>query len=78
ISALAFGIIVLNAILSKGVNDRKSIVIATAKARLIAATGLVLVYGALGWLGTTRVSLGYAKKGGQLLTVIVQQLYGPY
>ena len=61
ISALAFGIIVVNAIRSKGVNDRKSIAIATAKAGLIAATGLVLVYGALGWLGTTSVSLGYAK-----------------
>ena len=78
ISALAFGIIVVNAIRSKGVNDRKSIAIATAKAGLIAATGLVLVYGALGWLGTTSVSLGYAKNGGQLLTVIVQQLFGPY
>ena len=41
ISALAFGIIVVNAIRSKGVNDRKSIAIATAKAGLIAATGLV-------------------------------------
>lgn len=59
-------------------NDRKSIAIATAKAGLIAATGLVLVYGALGWLGTTSVSLGYAQNGGQLLTVIVQQLFGPY
>ncbi|MCZ2970013.1 branched-chain amino acid transport system II carrier protein, partial [Acinetobacter baumannii] len=78
ISALAFGIIVVNAIRSKGVNDRKSIAIATAKAGLIAATGLVLVYGALGWLGATSVSLGYAKNGGQLLTVIVQQLFGPY
>ena len=39
----------------------KSIAIATAKAGLIAATGLVLVYGALGWLGATSVSLGYAK-----------------
>ncbi|MBJ8113182.1 branched-chain amino acid transport system II carrier protein [Bacillus cereus group sp. N6] len=78
ISALAFGIIVVNAIRSKGVKDRKSIAIATAKAGLIAATGLVLVYGALGWLGATSVSLGYAQNGGQLLTVIVQQLFGPY
>ncbi|PEP56187.1 branched-chain amino acid transport system II carrier protein BrnQ3 [Bacillus pseudomycoides] len=78
ISALAFGIIVVNAIRSKGVEDRKAVAIATTKAGLIAATGLVLVYGALGWLGVTSVSLGYAKNGGQLLTVIVQQLFGPY
>ncbi|PEB52691.1 branched-chain amino acid transport system II carrier protein [Bacillus pseudomycoides] len=78
ISALAFGIIVVNAIRSKGVENHKSIAIATAKAGLVAATGLVLVYGALGWLGATSVSLGYAKNGGQLLTVIVQQLFGPY
>ncbi|PDY48258.1 branched-chain amino acid transport system II carrier protein [Bacillus pseudomycoides] len=78
ISALAFGIIVVNAIRSKGVEDRKAVAIATTKAGLIAAAGLVLVYGALGWLGVTSVSLGYAKNGGQLLTVIVQQLFGPY
>ncbi|PEY30285.1 branched-chain amino acid transport system II carrier protein [Bacillus cereus] len=78
ISALAFGIIVVNTIRSKGVKDRKAIAIATTKAGLIAAIGLVLVYGALGWLGVTSVSLGYAKNGGQLLTVIVQQLFGPY
>ena len=78
ISALAFGIIVVNAIRSKGVKDRKAVAIATTKAGLIAAIGLVLVYGALGWLGVTSVSLGYAKNGGQLLTVIVQQLFGPY
>ncbi|WP_459501582.1 branched-chain amino acid transport system II carrier protein BrnQ3 [Bacillus sp. C1] len=76
ISALAFGIIVVNAIRSKGVEDRKTVAIATTKAGFIAATGLVLVYGALGWLGVTSVSLGYAENGGQLLTVIVQQLFG--
>lgn len=78
ISALAFGIIVVNTIRSKGVTSRKAIAIATTKAGLIAATGLILVYVALGWLGVTSVSLGYAKNGGQLLTVIVQQLFGPY
>nr|WP_144561719.1 branched-chain amino acid transport system II carrier protein [Bacillus mycoides] len=78
ISALAFGIIVVNSIRSQGVKDRKTIAIATTKAGLIAAIGLVLVYGALGWLGVTSVSLGYAKNGGQLLTVIVQQLFGSY
>ncbi|MGI2789440.1 branched-chain amino acid transport system II carrier protein BrnQ3 [Bacillus cytotoxicus] len=78
ISALAFGIIVVNAIRSKGVEDRKTVAIATTKAGLVAAIGLILVYVALGWLGVTSVSLGYAKNGGQLLTVIVQQLFGPY
>lgn len=78
ISALAFGIIVVNAIRSKGVEDHKAIALATTKAGLIAATGLILVYVALGWLGVTSVSLGYAKNGGQLLTAIVQQLFGPY
>lgn len=78
ISALAFGIIVVNAIRSKGVEDRKTVAIATTKAGLVAAIGLILVYVALGWLGVTSVSLGYAKNGGQLLTVIVQQLFGAY
>ncbi|MGG2092959.1 branched-chain amino acid transport system II carrier protein [Bacillus sp. S13(2024)] len=78
ISALAFGIIVVNAIHAKGVKDKKAVALATTKAALIAATGLALVYVALGWLGVTSVSLGYAKNGGQLLTEVVQQLFGPF
>lgn len=78
ISALVFGIIVVNAIRSGGIDDKKTVAIATTKAALIAAIGLVLVYIALGWLGTTSVTLGYAKNGGQLLTAIVQQLFGPF
>ena len=42
ISALAFGIIVVNAIRSKGVNDRKSIAIATAKQGLLPLQGSYL------------------------------------
>lgn len=78
ISALVFGIIVVHAIRSGGIDDKKAVAIATTTAALIAAVGLALVYIALGWLGTTSVTLGYAENGGQLLTAIVQQLFGPF
>lgn len=77
IAALAFGIIVINAIRDQGVQDKRAITKATIQAAIIAGVGLSLVYAALGWLGVTSVTeFGYAKNGGQLLTLIVQKLFG--
>ncbi|EPY11893.1 branched-chain amino acid:cation transporter, LIVCS family [Paenibacillus sp. cl6col] len=77
IAALAFGIIVINAIRDQGVQDKRTITRAAIQAAIIAGVGLSLVYAALGFLGVTSVTgLGYAANGGQLLTQIVQQLFG--
>ncbi|MGG4394160.1 branched-chain amino acid transport system II carrier protein [Paenibacillus thiaminolyticus] len=77
IAALAFGIIVINAIRDQDVQDKRAITKATIQAAVIAGVGLSLVYAALGWLGVTSVTeFGYAKNGGQLLTLIVQKLFG--
>ncbi|MCG7407192.1 branched-chain amino acid transport system II carrier protein [Paenibacillus sp. ACRRX] len=76
IAALAFGIIVINSIRDQGVEDKKMITKATIQAGVIAGIGLSLVYAALGYMGVTSVSLGYANNGGQLLTLVVQQLFG--
>ncbi|WP_082423189.1 branched-chain amino acid transport system II carrier protein [Paenibacillus dakarensis] len=79
IAALAFGIIVINAIRDKGVQDNRMIAKATIQAGVVAALGLSLVYAALGYIGVTSVdSYGYAKNGGQLLTLIVENLFGTY
>lgn len=79
IAALAFGIIVLNAIRDQGVKDKQAITKAAIQAAIIAGIGLSLVYAALGFLGVTSVTAhGYAQNGGQLLTSIVQQLFGQY
>lgn len=77
IAALAFGIIVVNAIRDQGVQEKRAITKAAIQAAIIAGVGLSLVYAALGWLGVTSVTeFGYAKNGGQLLTQIVQKLFG--
>lgn len=78
IAALAFGLIVINAIKDKGVHDKRSIAKAVVQAGIIAGIGLTFVYAALGYIGVTSVeSLGYAENGGQLLILAVQQLFGP-
>lgn len=77
IAALAFGIIVVNAIRDQGIQDKRAITKSAVQAGVIAGVGLSLVYAALGWLGVTSVTeFGYAKNGGQLLTQIVQKLFG--
>ncbi|UHA72750.1 branched-chain amino acid transport system II carrier protein [Paenibacillus sp. 481] len=78
IAALAFGIIVINAIKMTGVEDKGVITRATIQAGIVAGIGLALVYAALGYMGATSVSLGYVANGGQLMTMMVQQLFGPY
>jgi LIVCS family branched-chain amino acid:cation transporter len=79
IAALAFGIIVINAIRDTGVQDKRMITKAAVQAGIIAGVGLSLVYAALGFMGVTSVTeLGYAQNGGQLLTQIVQQLFGQF
>ena len=78
ISALAFGIIVVNAIRSKGVNDRKSIAIATAKQDLLPLPVSYLYMVHLAGSVQLVSLLDTQQNGGQLLTVIVQQLLGPY
>ncbi|MGZ9584338.1 branched-chain amino acid transport system II carrier protein [Paenibacillus marinisediminis] len=78
IAALAFGLIVINAVRDRGVQDRRVLAKAVTQAAVIAGIGLMLVYAALGYIGVTSVeSLGYAANGGQLLTLAVQELFGP-
>lgn len=79
IAALAFGIIVVNSIQAKGTQDSKATAIAAIQAAVVAAIGLSLVYAALGYIGATSVqTIGYAENGGQLLTMVVQNLFGQY
>lgn len=78
IAALAFGLIVINAIKDKGVENKRSIAKAVVMAGIIAGIGLIFVYAALGYIGVTSVeALGYAENGGQLLILAVQELFGP-
>lgn len=77
LAAMVFGIVVTASVQAVGVTDRKKITISTIKAAVIAAIGLGLVYLALGFMGATSFSLGQSENGGQILTTVVQHLFGP-
>ncbi|TFE00909.1 branched-chain amino acid transport system II carrier protein [Jeotgalibacillus salarius] len=78
IAALVFAIVIISAIQSKGVSDRKQIVKAVTMAGMIAATGLAAVYISLSYLGATSLhAIGTQNNGGALLSSSANYLYGP-
>lgn len=78
LAAMVFGIVVTASVQAVGVTDPKKITTSTIKAAVIAAIGLGLVYLALGYMGATSISLGQSENGGQILTTVVQHLFGPF
>ncbi|MGM7702343.1 branched-chain amino acid transport system II carrier protein [Pseudalkalibacillus sp. Hm43] len=79
IAALVFGIIIINAVKSKGVTDKKEIAKATTKAGIIAVSGLALVYLSLAYIGaTSRGALGELANGGAILTGSADLLFGQF
>ncbi|MEK3889970.1 branched-chain amino acid transport system II carrier protein [Bacillus sp. FSL K6-3431] len=77
IAALAFGIVVINALHNEGVRESKSLVKATIIAGAIAAAGLSLVYISLGYIGATSMEVvGLQENGGAILSIASKVLYG--
>ncbi|KOS30000.1 branched-chain amino acid transporter [Bacillus anthracis] len=76
IAALVFGIIVVNAIRQKGITEKKSIAKITIICGIIAALGLTIVYLSLAYLGASNGNLGKSENGGQILTNVVNHLFG--
>jgi len=76
LAAMVFGIVVTSAVQDKGVTEPRSVMWSTIKAGIIAAVGLGLVYLSLGYMGATSYSLGQSDNGGQILTAVVQHLFG--
>ncbi|MGK5510422.1 branched-chain amino acid transport system II carrier protein [Brevibacillus formosus] len=77
LAAMVFGLVVTTAVQDRGIIDRKKVMWSTIKAGILAATGLGLVYLALSYLGATSVSIAKSENGGQILTGVVLQLFGP-
>ncbi|WP_110114784.1 branched-chain amino acid transport system II carrier protein [Bacillus sp. CGMCC 1.16541] len=76
IGALAFGIVIITSIKSKGMTSQKEIVQTTAKAGIIAGIGLAVVYVVIGLIGVKMTSVGTFENGGDILTNAANQLYG--
>ncbi|ABS21864.1 branched-chain amino acid transport system II carrier protein [Bacillus cytotoxicus NVH 391-98] len=76
ISALVFGIVVVQVIRSKGITESNQIAKTTITSGIIAVFGLTLIYLSLAYLGSTSTSLGVSDNGGLILTKVVNELYG--
>ncbi|MBT2581677.1 branched-chain amino acid transport system II carrier protein [Planococcus sp. ISL-109] len=77
IAALVFGIVIIQSIRAKGVEDKNVILKTTAYAGFIAATGLSLVYLSLSYIGATSVeAVGMQENGGAVIALAARVLYG--
>ncbi|HJF33461.1 MAG TPA: branched-chain amino acid transport system II carrier protein, partial [Sporosarcina psychrophila] len=69
LASLVFGIIVINAIRSMGVTNKREILKATAKAGAVATTFLAIIYVGIAYLGATSTELfGLFDTGGPVLS----------
>lgn len=77
-AALMFGMLIVDAIRSKGVTDRAATTKYLISAGCIAAAGLAFVYISLFFLGATSATVAAgADNGGAILSLYVQSLFGP-
>lgn len=76
LAALAFGIVVINALQEKGVKDQKQLVTYTLKTGIVAGVALAVVYVALGWLGAKMSLEGTFDNGTALLSTASNLLLG--
>lgn len=77
LAALMFGMLIIEAIRGKGIEDKKVQTKYLIYAALIAAAGLAFVYISLFYLGATSSTIAIgADNGGAILTVYVQALFG--
>ncbi|PWW28194.1 LIVCS family branched-chain amino acid:cation transporter [Cytobacillus oceanisediminis] len=79
LAAFVFGIIVVNAVKDKGAATKKDIMVAIAKAGVIAAGLLAIIYTSLSFIGASSVSeLGLLDNGGAVLSGASTHYFGSF
>ncbi|PEB50578.1 branched-chain amino acid transport system II carrier protein [Bacillus pseudomycoides] len=79
LASFVFGIIIINAIKEKGAKTKKQIMVVCAKATIIAATVLAIIYSALSYMGASSVAkLGHLENGGEVLAKVSNYYFGSY
>ena len=79
LGALVFGVVIINAINSRGVTDKKQVTRYVMIAGLIAAVGLSVVYLALGYMGATSHELvASPDNGAQIISLFVDTVFGSW
>lgn len=76
VAALAFGIVVVNALKDSGLRTRAEQIKGTLGAGVIAAIGLTIVYVSLGWIGVVMPRTAEFANGAEILTAATQMLFG--
>lgn len=76
VAALAFGIVVVNALKDSGVRTRAEQIKGTLGAGVIAAVGLAIVYVSLGWIGVVMPRTTEFANGAEILTAASHALFG--
>lgn len=75
VAALAFGIVVINALKDKGATSKSELVKGTFGAALIAGLGLAVVYFSLGWIGRVIPNGNGFENGAEILTAAASLLF---
>ncbi|MCM3636115.1 branched-chain amino acid transport system II carrier protein [Sporosarcina luteola] len=75
VAALAFGIVVINALKDKGAASKSELVKGTLWAGIIAGLGLAVVYVSLGWIGKVIPNENGFANGAEILTVASDLLF---
>nr|WP_172840469.1 branched-chain amino acid transport system II carrier protein [Virgibacillus phasianinus] len=78
IAALAFGIIVVNAFKDRGITIKRDLVKSTLKAGAITGSGLIIVYGSIGWIGAKMATVGDFSNGGDILSSAAEVMFGSF
>ncbi|WP_301109179.1 branched-chain amino acid transport system II carrier protein [Sporosarcina sp.] len=77
LASLVFGIIVIKAVQSMGITDKKQILKATIKTGFVAAGFLAIIYLGIAYLGAASVeSIGYVNSGGAVLSETASYYFG--
>lgn len=79
LASLAFGIVVINAIKSAGISDRKEIAKATWKSGIFAMALMTLIYGLITYMGASSIdAVGTFDNGGLIFAAVADHYFGSF
>jgi LIVCS family branched-chain amino acid:cation transporter len=79
LASLAFGIVVINAIKSAGITDRKEIAKATWTSGIFAMALMTLIYGLITYMGASSIeAVGTFENGGLIFAAVADHYFGSF
>lgn len=79
LASLAFGIVVINAIKSAGITERKDIARATWTSGIFAMALMMLIYGLITYMGASSMeAIGTFENGGLIFAAVADHYFGAY